>query len=200
MIAKISGVLSYSSIDYIMIDANGIGYKIFVPYSTYYHLPEIGFRLSLHIHMHVKDDGISLYGFLTPEEKGLFEALIGISKIGPKLATNILSGASVDELKAAIVHQDITRISSIPGIGRKTAERIVLELKDKVSPDAGKKEDFLRKDEEHDTMLSDCISALVNLGYHKKAAREAVDKIRQNLDGDAGFEEIIRNSLKVLMR
>jgi len=199
MIAKISGVLSYSSIDYIMIDANGIGYKIFVPYSTYYHLPETGFRLSLHIHMHVKDDGISLYGFLTPEEKGLFEALIGISKIGPKLATNILSGASVDELKAAIAGQDIARISSVPGIGRKTAERIVLELKDKIAPETEKKEGFPRKDGE-DAMLSDCISALVNLGYHKKAAREAVDKIRQNLGSDAGFEEIIRNSLKVLMR
>ena len=200
MIAKISGVLSYSSIDYIIIDVHGIGYKVFVPYSTYYHLPETGFRLSLHIYMHVKDDGISLYGFLTPEEKGLFEALIGISKIGPKLATNILSGASVDELKTAIADQDIARISSVPGIGRKTAERIVLELKDKVSPDAEKKEGLPRKDGGDDPMLTDCISALVNLGYHKKAARDAVNKIRQNLGKDAGFEEIIRNSLKALMR
>jgi len=200
MIAKISGVLSYKSIEYIIIDVNGIGYKIFVPYSTYYNLPDKNLHLSLNIYTHVKDDGISLYGFLTTQEKSLFESLIGISKIGPKLATNILSGSSVEELYRAISRNDIARISSIPGVGRKTAERITLELKDRISPDFGKKEDITQEDKDFDQKFLDCISALINLGYNKKIALEAVKKIRQNLREDATFEEILKSSLKSLAR
>lgn len=200
MIAKISGVLSYKSIKYIIIDVNGIGYKIFVPYSTYYNLPDKNLRLSLDIYTHVKNDGISFYGFLTSQEKSLFESLISISKIGPKLAINILSGSSVEELNKAISRNDIARISSIPGIGRKTAERIALELKDKISHDFDKREDILQEDKDFDQKLSDCISALINLGYNKKIASGAVKKIRQNLREDTTFEEILKSSLKALAR
>lgn len=198
MIAKISGILSFKSIEYIITDINGIGYKIFVPYSTYYHLPEKGCRLTLHTYTHLRNDAIALFGFLTEEEKKLFEALIGVSKIGPKLATNILSGTSVEELETAISGKDIEKINSIPGVGRKTAERIVLELKDKIACGSEKADELSKKDEEDDVFL-DCVSALVNLGYHKKAAAEAVKKTRESMK-DASFEEIIRSSLKALVK
>lgn len=200
MIAKISGILIYKSIEYIIIDVNGVGYKIFVPYSTYYNLPDVNQPVSLEIHTHARNEGIDLYGFFTPEEKGLFESLIAISKIGPKLATNILSGSPVEELKKAISHQDTARIASIPGIGQKTAGRIVLELKDKIGDGFPEKEVILKEDRESDQMVLDSISALINLGYNKKTAKEAVEKARESLGDDAKFEEILKGSLKTLAR
>ena len=136
MIALVRGTLAYKSIDHVIVDVGGVGYRLSIPLSTFYSLPESG-EVSLFTHTHVREDALLLYGFLTLEEKDLFVILIGISGIGPKLAINILSHIPAGELKRAIAAGDIKRLSGLPGIGKKTAERLVLELKDKVVPAGG---------------------------------------------------------------
>src|SRR5512136_260857 len=132
MIARLTGKLAVKNPGEIILDVGGVGYQVFIPLSTFYELPERGEVLSLQIHTQVRDDAIELYGFLTLQEKEVFKLLLGVSKIGPKLANSILSGISVEELKTAIVTGNILKLNGIPGIGKKTAERLILELKDKI--------------------------------------------------------------------
>lgn len=200
MIALIRGTLAYKSIDHVIIDVGGVGYRLFVPLSTFYSLPESG-EVTLITHTHVREDALLLYGFLTLEEKELFVILIGISGIGPKVAINILSHIPAGDLKRAIASGDIKRLSGLPGIGKKTAERLVLELKDKVGPidtlpDAVASSATSGKSSEK--LVNDVISALVNLGYKENHARKVLENME--LAPDLSMEDVLKGALKVLVR
>ena len=200
MIALVRGTLAYKSIDHVIIDVGGVGYRLFIPLSTFYSLPEAG-EISLFTHTHVREDSLLLYGFLSLEEKDLFVILIGISGIGPKLAVNILSHIPAGDLKRAIATGDIKRLSGLPGIGKKTAERLVLELKDKVGP-AGGPAKTLGSSPAAGTaagdLIGDVISALVNLGYKENQARKVLENME--LAPDLSMEETLKGALKVLIR
>ena len=199
MIALLRGTLAYKSIDHVIIDVNGVGYRLFIPLSTFYSLPETG-EISLYTHTHVREDALLLYGFLTLEEKELFVTLIGISGIGPKLAVNILSHSPVAELKNAIATSDVKRLSGLPGIGKKTAERLVLEMKDKIEPVAaatGTRTSSAGSPSAKD-LINDVISALVNLGYKENQARKVLENME--LAPDVPMEEALKGALKVLVR
>lgn len=200
MIALVRGTLAYKSIDHVIIDVGGVGYRLTIPLSTFYSLPETG-EVSLFTHTHVREDALLLYGFLSMEEKELFIILIGISGVGPKLAVNILSHIPTGDLKRAIATGDVKRLSGLPGIGKKTAERLVLELKDKVGPidqlpaasdatsDAGPTAGAL---------VNDVISALVNLGYKENMARKVLENME--LAPDLTMEAVLKGALKILVR
>ena len=183
----------------ILIDVNGVGYELHVPLSTYYDVGDAGSEISLRVHTHVREDALQLFGFLTPLEQVLFERLIAISGIGPKLAIAVLSGIDSRELVVSVRRADVARLTRIPGIGKKTAERIVLELKDRLGDVA---RDETGADVEHphaDRLRDDLVSALENLGYHRPLAEKAVDAARAR-DSSASFEEALKSALRELMR
>lgn len=196
MIALLQGEIAYKSIDHIILDVNGVGYRLLIPLSSYYSLPEEG-QTRLFVHTHVRDDAILLFGFLTAAEKEMFSILISVSGVGPKVAINILSHIPAAELTTAIASGDIKRLSSLPGIGKKTAERLVLELKDKVPQVAastivdGQSPTAPRRDS-----LDDLISALVNLGYKENLAKKAVESL--DLSPDVSFENALKSALKLI--
>jgi len=200
MIALVRGTLAYKSIDHVIIDVGGVGYRLSIPLSTFYSLPETG-EVSLFTHTHVREDALLLYGFLSLEEKELFIILIGISGVGPKLAVNILSHIPVGDLKRAIAEGDIKRLSGLPGIGKKTAERLVLELKDKVGPinDLPASSDATSVvGSSAGALINDVISALVNLGYKENLARKVLENME--LAPDLTMEEVLKGALKILVR
>lgn len=202
MIARLSGTLVEKNFQSLVVDTHGVGYRVTVPLSTFYELPEVGETVVLQIHTQVKEDAISLFGFLTSEERDIFEVIISVSGIGPKLAVNILSGISAPELMTAIIQNDLKRLVAIPGVGRKMAERLVLELKDKIlkmqpvqeapapTMGAGRLE----------MLKEDALSALENLGYKHAAAKEAIEKVLKEEDTAeaAAFDVILKGALKVL--
>ncbi len=198
MIALLAGKLRRKAIDHLIIDVSGVGYQVQTSLQTYYKLPDIGEEVTLHIHTHVREDALSLFGFLEEEEKSLFLMLIGVSGIGPRLALGILSSLSVAEIAAAIQTSDDSKLCTIPGIGKKTAARLLLELKDKTKllPVAVAPPDREAVAMDH---REDALSALVNLGYKKQQAEEALKKV---LHAQAGLtiEALIREALAVLMR
>ena len=203
MIATISGKLTHKSPEFLIVDVNGIGYRVIAPLTTYYKLPDTDNSIFLYTYTHVREDALMLFGFLTYEEKELFKKLIAVSQIGPKLAVNILSGITARELKEAITRSDIVRLTSIPGVGRKTAERIVLELKDKIDfivedtqPSAVNRQLSVRRD----PLFEDAVSALVNLGYKRGMAEDAVKQVRGREGEKADIEGLIKKSLKVLSK
>jgi Holliday junction DNA helicase RuvA len=181
----------------IVIDAGGVGYDVTVPLSTYYGLGEAGHDIALRIHTHVREDALSLYGFATRLEQDLFERLIGISGIGPKLAIAVLSGVEPPQLIRAIGHSDLARLTSIPGVGKKTAERILLEMKDRL-PVVSPVEDVSAVEEEP-ALRDDLLSALINLGYHRPLAERAVDAAIKGLPG-GDFEQTLKQALRELAR
>jgi len=198
MIALLRGTLAYKSSDHVIIDVGGVGYRLFIPLSTFYSLPETG-DVSLFTHTHVREDALLLYGFLSMEEKELFGILISISGIGPKLAINILSHIPARDLKRAIASGDIKRLSSLPGIGKKTAERLVLELKDKVGPVHDLPEaDDVKSNTSSVDISNDVISALINLGYKENQARKVLESME--LAPELTMEEALKGALKVLVR
>jgi len=200
MIAMVRGILAYKSIDHVIIDVGGVGYRLFIPLSTFYSLPEAG-EINLFTHTHVREDALLLYGFLSLEEKNLFGILIGISGIGPKLAINILSHIPVVDLKRAIATGDINRLSGLPGIGKKTAERLVLELKDKVGSTDGLEQSTgvnPASGASAGETINDVISALVNLGYKENQARKVLENME--LAPGLSMEETLKGALKVLIR
>ena len=198
MIALLRGTLAYKSSDHVVIDVGGVGYRLFIPLSTFYSLPETG-DVSLFTHTHVREDALLLYGFLSMEEKELFGILISISGVGPKLAVNILSHIPAKDLKRAIASGDIKRLSSLPGIGKKTAERLVLELKDKVGPIHDLPEaDDVQSNTSGGDISNDVISALINLGYKESQARKVLESME--LAPDLTMEEALKGALKVLIR
>ena len=197
MIAHLKGQLIYKSPEHTIVDVNGIGYKVFTPLSTYYSLPKLGETVTLLIHTRVREDELKLFGFLTEEEQTIFEKLITINKVGPKLALAILSGMSTTDLLISIINNDSARLSAIPGVGKKTAERLALEMKDKLSDLA------LQMENQPNTsspggVYEDALSALVNLGYKKPQAEKAL-KTAYNANGsDSLLEELIKESLNNL--
>ena len=197
MIAHLKGQLIYKSPEHTVVDVNGVGYKVFTPLSTYYSLPKPGEPVSLRIHTRVREDELKLFGFLTEEEQTIFEKLITINKVGPKLALGILSGMSPADLLTAIKNNDAARLSAIPGVGKKTAERLALEMKDKLS-DLGLEMEH-RPDPSYPVgFYEDALSALVNLGYKKPQAEKAL-KSAYNINGpDSLLEDLIKESLNKL--
>jgi Holliday junction DNA helicase RuvA len=199
MIASISGKLRRKGTDYLIVDVSGVGYQVHVPLSTYCGIPENGEEVSLHIHTHLREDSLSLFGFLTEAEKDMFLLLMGVSGIGPKLALAILSSLSVEDLSCALQASDDSKLCAIPGIGKKTAARMVLELKDKIKQaiPMGVGPSSTTAAGSRDS--EDVVSALVNLGYKKPLAEEAVNKVRYGRPG-LTVEELIREALSVLMK
>ncbi|MEK6682960.1 MAG: Holliday junction branch migration protein RuvA [Nitrospirota bacterium] len=198
MIALLTGRLVYKSPEYSIIDVNGVGYHVLTSLNSYYSLPEIGNTLTVNVHTHVREDALHLFGFWTKEEKELFHKLLSVSGIGPKLALTILSGKPVEELAAAIIEGDVRGLTAMPGIGKKIADRLILELKDKVQHIAPATED--RKRTEKNRAIDDALSALINLGYNRAIAKDAVEKISGGAGEDVSVEGLIRESLKVLSR
>ena len=199
MIALLTGKLAYKAPDFIILDVNGVGYQVFIPFSTYYALPAEGGAVSLQIHTSVKEDAINLYGFRTQQEKELFQLLIGVSGVGPKLANGILSNSEPVELGESIMRGDLARLSAIPGIGKKTAERLVLELKEKVKKlglthvEAGATPAPAKQE-----IRDDVLSALINLGYKESVVQKALGELK--ITADASVESILKQALKVLMK
>ena len=197
MIAHLKGKLANKSPDHSIVDLNGIGYKVFPPLSTYYALPKPGESVSLRIHTRVREDELKLFGFLTEEEQTTFEKLITINKVGPKLALGILSGMSITDLLFAVMNNDAARLSSIPGVGKKTAERLALEMNDKLSDLA------LEIEHPSDTksfggFYEDALSALINLGYKKPQAEKALKTAYNENGKDSSLEDLIKESLNNL--
>jgi Holliday junction DNA helicase RuvA len=199
MIAHLEGTLRKKGTQSIIVDIAGLGYEVHAPLSTFYALPEESERVSLHIYTHVREDALVLFGFQTLLEKDLFMMLISVSGIGPKLALNILSGIGPDELLQATARGDAPRLQSIPGVGKKTAERIALELKEKASKisDAQEVPPLRTISEEEKQVSEDALSALSNLGYPIKSAKKAVEEALSG-DGTMSLETLIKEALKKL--
>jgi holliday junction DNA helicase RuvA len=195
MIGQLRGRLTDKRPNQVLVDVGGVGYIVQVPLSTYAALGELHTEVTLLIHTHVREDTLSLYGFLSSREKHLFEMLLSASGVGPSLALKILSGMSVEELVPAIRGNDLARLTKIPGVGRKTAERMVLELKDKL--DAVTVEVERPAASSPAGIEADVVSALVNLGYEARAAESAVTEARRE-SGGANFEKLLRASLQSL--
>jgi Holliday junction DNA helicase RuvA len=199
MIALLTGKIAHKAPDFIILDVSGVGYRVQIPFSTYYALPAEGSDVSLQIYTSVKEDAINLYGFRTQQEKELFQLLITVSGVGPKLANGILSNSEPSELAESLMRGDLARLSAIPGIGKKTAERLVLELKEKVkrllqahpqkdaAPQAAKQE-----------IREDVLSALINLGYKESVVQKVLGEVR--FAEDASVESTLKQALKILMK
>jgi len=196
MIASLTGRLKRKAPDYLIVEVSGVGYQVSVPLSTYSAMPDDGEEVSLHIHTHVREDSLSLFGFLTQAEKEMFLLLLAVSGIGPRLAIAVLSALSVPDLAHAIQASDDSKLRTIPGIGKKTAARMVLELKDKIM--------LLPSSSMSGTVAAgagdaeDALSALVNLGYKKSVAEEALGKVKHGRSG-LSVEALIKEALRLLM-
>jgi holliday junction DNA helicase RuvA len=200
LIAHLRGRISEKHPNRVIVDVGGVGYDVFVPLSTFYGMGEPGTDIALRIHTHVREDALQLFGFATSLEQELFERLIGVSGIGPKVALAVLSGIEPKELIRAIERGDLVRLTAIPGVGKKTSERIVLELKDRlprVSAEAvaiGGNGDATATPTEDDV-----VSALVNLGYHRPLAEKAAASAVR-IAPDAGFERTLKQALRELAK
>ena len=199
MIARLSGTLADKTPGRMIVDVQGVGYDVQVPLSTFYVAGEPGDGVVLRIHTHVREDVIALYGFATALEQELFERLISISGIGPKLALAVLSGIEPPDLVRAIRAQDVARLTAIPGVGRKTAERIGLELKDRLPQALQAAADTAKPEAGDDQLRADLLSALLNLGYQRVPAEKAIDKELSASPG-ARFEDALRAVLRRLMK
>jgi Holliday junction DNA helicase RuvA len=200
MIALIKGKIAYKGISHVVVDTQGVGYRVFIPLTTFYELPDLGHMVTLHIHTHVKQDAISLFGFYTLQERELFQLMISVSGIGPKIAMNILSGISANDLLQAISSGNLGKLVSIPGVGKKMAERLILELKEKVIKKMVA-ENIPAADAEQkaaEIVKEDALSALVNLGYKSNVAKDALDKVLQAADQELAMDQLLKNTLKIL--
>jgi Holliday junction DNA helicase RuvA len=195
MIARLRGTLIEKHPNQVILDAGGVGYDVTIPISTYSGLPETGSETVLRIHTHVREDTIALYGFLTADERNLFEKLIGVSGIGPGLAIKVLSGMAAGELLTAIRRNELDRLVRIPGVGKKTAERMVLELRDKLPAPAGEEQPGAPV--KLSQLDEDVLSALTNLGCARPAAEAAIRKARASGVPDA-FEPLFRKALELV--
>lgn len=195
MIGYLTGKIISKKPTKILLDVNGVGYLVHISISTFEKLPELNESTSLYIYTSVKEDAIDLYGFSTPAEKEMFELLISVSGIGPKLAQSLLSGIQVDELKYAIDEGNLSRIIAVPGIGRKTAERLLVELRDKMDKLSEKFEPA--EAGAPSSVRSDAIAALVNLGYNLKTAEKVVRNV-MNTKTSATIEDVIKEALAEL--
>lgn len=202
MIARLFGRVADKQPNRLVVDVSGVGYDVQVPLSTYYVCPDVGGEMALRIHTHVREDQLALYGFATELELAMFDKLLAVSGIGPKVALSVLSGIEPGDLAGAIQRNDVARLTAVPGIGKKTAERICVELRDRLpktidatpaSPD--------------DSLREDLVSALANLGYHRQSIEKVLDKLLAGTSASpasaratARFEDVLRLALKDLSR
>jgi len=196
MIGHLEGRLRHKAPDYLVIDVHGVGYIVYVPLSTFYDLPGPGDTVALNIHTHIREDAIQLYGFRTVAEKDMFLRLITVNGVGPRLAVNILSGLTPDDLHRIILQQEGFRLKSIPGVGKKIAERILLELRDKMSVKKGREAEQPAPAAE--SSYGDAYSALVNLGYRPAEAEKALGKAIKSLGADPPVEKLLKETLRLL--
>lgn len=194
MIAQISGKLAQKQPGEVIVDVGGVGYLVFIPLNVFYHLPDIGAPMSLQIHTHVREDALQLFGFRDLAEKQVFLLLMGVSGIGPKLALNILSGIPADELARALRDGNQVRLVSIPGVGRKLAERMIVELKDKFATFTTAIMDSPTMAEASSQKMQDAVSALINLGYKKPEIEKTVRDVLKN--DQLSLEDVLRETLR----
>jgi Holliday junction DNA helicase RuvA len=202
VIAHLRGTIHEKHPNRIVVDVHGVGYDVFVPLSTFYGLGDTGAAIALRVHTHVREDALVLYGFATLVEQELFERLIGVSGIGPKVALAVLSGIEPQDLIRAIERGDVARLTAIPGVGKKTSERIVLELKDRLPRAHALAPAATDAAPQPSAVRDDVLSALVNLGYHRPLAEKAADAAVKTLgsSADASFERVLRQALRELAK
>ena len=200
MIGSLHGRLAEKQPNRLVVDVQGVGYELQVPLSTFYGLGEVGSDLSLRVHTHVREDALALFGFATRLELDLFERLIAISGVGPRLALAVLSGIEPPELVRAVRGGDVVRLTRIPGVGKKTAERIGLELKDRLPATLDVETDTDEVGPPEGTLREDVLSALLNLGYHRPLAERAVEAALKTASGAEGFENALRQALRELAK
>ncbi|HEY2964577.1 MAG TPA: Holliday junction branch migration protein RuvA [Pyrinomonadaceae bacterium] len=206
MIAHLNGRLLSKEPNSVIVDVAGVGYEVNIPLSTFYELADAGANVELRIYTHVKEDALQLYGFKTARERELFVNFISVSGIGPKLGIALLSGMSADELIASIKNNNLARLTLIPGVGRKTAERLIVDLREKmaalaasqVAVEPGVRPETISASPE-DNVRSDALSALLNLGYQRSAAEKAIDSVI-NDGGETTVESVLRRGLRKLAR
>ena len=198
MIAHLRGVLLEKHPNQAIVETAGVGYDVTIPVSTFTHLPDAGAEVRLRIHTHVREDALALYGFLTQDEKALFEKLIGVSGIGPTLGVKILSGLAAPDLINSIRRGEVYRLVRIPGVGKKTAERMVLELRDKLPAASGAGADSTAAADTLSPVDQDVLSALLNLGCARPQAEAAVRKAKAGGGGMMEFEPLFRRALELV--
>lgn len=198
MIGFLEGKLRAKSPEYVIVDVHGVGYHVQVSLSTFCDLPELGQPVELNVHTHVREDAILLYGFRTAAEKEMFLLLTGVNGVGPKLAIVILSGISPDELKQVVIRQDYLRLKNIPGVGKKIADRVMLELRDKVQGKQKEKAGPVQPFTEAGNTFPDAFSALVNLGYRPAEAEKTLKRMRETLGENPSLEDLLKGALKAL--
>ena len=201
MIASLHGILQHKDTNHIIIDVHGVGYEVFISETAMTTLPAENEEIILHIHTHVREDALQLFGFTTRADKQSYQLLLSVSGVGPKLAMAIVAAITPGELARAVSNEDIDRLTSVSGVGKKTAKRLCLELKDKVkfSPDLPQEHPKQAEKTITNPAYQDCLSALVNLGYDNNAAQEAVNCAQDNLDDNAGLEDLLRLALQSLV-
>ena len=197
MIAHLTGKLLEKQTNSAIVDVAGVGYDVTIPLSTFYELGEIGSDVSLRVHTHVREDAIQLFGFKSGRERDLFLRLIGVQGVGPKLAITMLSGMSADEMVLAIRKEDLAKLTGIPGVGRKTAERLVVELRDKMA-DLGESKASAEA-LPADSVFDDALSALINLGYQRAAAEKALNAAAKE-GTEITVQKLLRRSLQILAK
>ena len=201
MIAFLTGRLAFKAPTHLTLDVQGVGYEVHIPLSTYYALPNLDEVTALNIHTHLREDAIQLFGFLSQSEKESFLLLTSVSGIGPKLALSVLSSLPITDLVHAIQTEDVEKLATVPGIGKKSAGRIVLELKDKVGKIQGDSSRLATADTSAvDGPYEDALSALINLGYRAQDAKEALKRATKAATGSLALKELIREGLKELGR
>ena len=200
MIASINGTLTFKSPGHITVEVSGVGYRIFIPLSTFYELSDEGTMVRLHIYTAVREDAIHLFGFCTSDEKQLFEVLLTVNGIGPRLALGLLSGITPRDFIGAVFTEDRTTLTRIPGVGKKMAERIILELRDKlVRLDAAAAGGAIKdKARPMDALRDDALSALVNLGYKKSTAKSILDRVFDDSPDVISLEEALKKALQMM--
>lgn len=201
MIAFLSGRLAFKAPTHLTLDVQGVGYEVFIPLSTYYALPNLDEVTALHVHTHLREDALQLFGFLSQSEKEAFLLLTTVSGIGPKLGLSVLSSLSVTDLVSAIYAGDVDKLATVPGIGKKSAGRIALELKDKVGKiQPGLAPSTASGRQDSDGPVEDALSALVNLGYRPQDAKDALKRVTRAASQPFALKELIREGLKELAR
>ncbi|NJL16327.1 MAG: Holliday junction branch migration protein RuvA [Nitrospira sp.] len=201
MIAFLTGRLAFKAPTHLTLDVQGVGYEVHIPLSTYYALPNLGEATALNIHTHLREDAIQLFGFLSQSEKESFLLLTSVSGIGPKLALSVLSSLSITDLVHAIRTEDVEKLSTVPGIGKKSAGRMALELKDKVDKIHGAHPRATAAEaSDADGPYEDALSALVNLGYRAQDAKDALKRVMKAATSSLALKELIREGLKELAR
>ncbi len=198
MICRLEGKLHYKSPEYVVLDVHGVGYCVHVPLSTFCELPEVGQTAALNIHMHVREDLLQLYGFRTMAEKEMFLHLITVNGVGPRLAANILSGISPDGLRVVVLNQDRTRLQGLPGVGKKIAERLILELRDKLKLGGGAEVPVALVSVDGD-VYSDALSALLNLGYRVPEAERALKRAKLSAGEAPSLEALLKDALRLMV-